>query len=32
MTPECCGDELEECDDVEGSGLGACWFAVEEEI
>lgn len=32
MAPEGCGDKLEEGDDVEGSVLGSCWFAVEEEI
>lgn len=32
MPPENGGYELEESDDVEGSGLGSWWFAVEEEI
>ena len=32
MFPEDGGDELEEGDDVEGTGLGARGFAVEEEV
>lgn len=32
MFPENSGDELEEGDNVEGTGLGARGFAVEEEI
>lgn len=32
MAPEGCGYELQEGDYVEGTGLGAGGFAVEEEI
>lgn len=32
MPPEDCSDELEEGDDVEGSGLRARGLAVEEEV
>ena len=32
MPPEDCRDELEECDDVEGSILRARGLAVEKEV
>lgn len=32
MSPEDCGDELEEGNDVEGSCLSARGLAVEEEV
>jgi hypothetical protein len=32
VPPEDCGDELEQGDDVEGSGLRAGGLAVEEEV
>lgn len=32
MLPDVLFDEVEDGDDVEGAELGACWFAVEEEV